>query len=240
RKIRKREEIPQIMSLQKEVFTSDVLTLVAASNSLIPRPSDWKENVQISGFLNLPIENNSHEIPQELEDFLANGEPPVYMTFGSCMQYDLERSTRLLVKAAKLSGKRAIIQSDWNNLNIETDSCIYKIGQAPHSQIFPRCSSILHHGGAGTTQATLLAGKPSIVIPHGFDQTYWGKHLFDQGVAAIPIPRKEATPHEIAGEIKWLATAEHIQQKAKEIGSEMSAENGVNQAIKLLRQSHLV
>ncbi|MGB1318916.1 MAG: hypothetical protein ACPG5W_11940, partial [Flavobacteriales bacterium] len=97
RKIRKREEIPQIMSLQKEVFTSDVLTLVAASNSLIPRPSDWKENVQISGFLNLPIENNSHEIPQELEDFLANGEPPVYMTFGSCMQYDLECSTMLLV-----------------------------------------------------------------------------------------------------------------------------------------------
>ena len=233
-KIRKREEISQPSSLQKQVFTSDVMTIVAASEALIPRPADWKANVQVSGFLNLPLDNSNWQIPDELESFLTNGEPPVYMTFGSCMQYDLENATRMLVEAARLSGKRAIIQSNWENLSIETDSYIYRIEQAPHNLIFPRCASIVHHGGAGTTQAALLAGKPSIVIPHGFDQTYWASHLFNQGVAAIPLTKDTATPHEIAGEMKWLDAAGHIQKKASDIGQLMQNENGVANAVQLI------
>ncbi|MFT6761273.1 MAG: sterol 3beta-glucosyltransferase, partial [Psychroserpens sp.] len=140
KKIRKREGISQPSSLQKQVFTSDVMTIVAASEVLIPRPADWKANVQVSGFLNLPLDNSNWQIPDDLETFLTNGEPPVYMTFGSCMQYDLENSTRMLVEAARLSGKRAIIQSNWENLSIESDSNIYRIEQAPHNLMFPRCA----------------------------------------------------------------------------------------------------
>ena len=30
---------------------------------------------------------------------------------------------------------------------------IVRIGAAPHDVIFPRCALVVHHGGAGTTQA---------------------------------------------------------------------------------------
>ena len=239
-KIRKRENIKPIKSLQKQVFTSDVLTIVASSRALIPRPTDWTDKVQISGFLNLPTTDTNWQLPAELKAFLDNGDPPVYMTFGSCMQYDIENSTKLLIEAAKLSGKRAIIQSNWSKLSIETDANIFRVEQAPHAQLFPLCASIVHHGGAGTTQATLLAGKPSIVIPHGFDQTYWANHLFNQGVSSHSIPRKSATPHEIAGQMKWLDAADHILKKAMELGEDMKSENGVDNAIKLLQKSHLI
>lgn len=232
--LHKLQGLSSINSLQKELFTSDILTIVGASETLVPKPIDWSRKVQMTGFLNLTSSGIHLELPNGLEEFLSEREPPVYMTFGSCMQYDLEASTKLLVEAAKLSGKRTIIQSNWANLKIETGENIFRVEQAPHNLIFPRCASILHHGGAGTTQSALLAGKPSIVIPHGFDQMYWANHLFDQGVAAEPIPKNVATPHEIAGHIKWLNAAEHIQEKASDIGKQMQNENGVQHAVKLI------
>lgn len=33
--------------------------------------------------------------------------------------------------------------------------------KAPHAWLFPRCSCVVHHGGLGTTEATLRAGIPS-------------------------------------------------------------------------------
>ena len=39
------------------------------------------------------------------------------------------------------------------------------IGSAPHDKLFPMCSAVVHHGGAGTTAAGLRAGKPTVIVP---------------------------------------------------------------------------
>jgi UDP:flavonoid glycosyltransferase YjiC (YdhE family) len=104
--IRKREGLSPIKSLQQEVFTSDVLTLLAASESLAPAQPDWSENTRVTGFLNLPKSANPWSIPDDLNAFLAAGEPPVYFTFGSCTQFNLINSTQLMIEGAKRSGMR--------------------------------------------------------------------------------------------------------------------------------------
>eukprot|EP00415_Alexandrium_ostenfeldii_P000821 UN0821 len=43
--------------------------------------------------------------------------------------------------------------------------------------LFPRCSCIVHHGGAGTTNAALAAGKPAVVTPIAFDQFHWSSRV---------------------------------------------------------------
>ena len=35
-------------------------------------------------------------------------------------------------------------------------------GPVPHTWLFPRCSVIVHHGGAGTTATALYAGVPQV------------------------------------------------------------------------------
>ena len=233
--IRKREGLPAIKSLQKEVFTSDLLTIVAASENLVPRQPDWKENIQVTGFLNLP-ESKEEELPKDLQIFLGNGEPAIYMTFGSCMQYDLETSTKLLIEAAELSGNRAIIQSDWQKLNLTTGPNVYQAERLPHNLIFPKCETIIHHGGAGTTQAALLAGKPAVVVPHGFDQVYWAEHLNKMGVATKPILKTRATSKSIADSLKQLETEKHFHQKASDIGQQMRSEDGARKTISLIEK----
>ncbi|MCF8463424.1 MAG: glycosyltransferase [Flavobacteriales bacterium] len=234
--IRISEGLPPVKSLQKELFTSELLTIVAASESFLSRPKDWAENIRMTGFLNLPSTHSHWKIPTELREFLDAGEPPVYMTFGSCMQFDVEASTQLLVDAARCSGKRAIIQSDWSKLIKPNDSNIYCIESAPHSEIFPLCSLILHHGGAGTTQAALLAGKPCIVVAHGFDQVYWGDQLKKSGVSGKTLIRRHLKSETIVQEIFRLIKSD-AGKKSALIGTKMRMENGVVNAVKAIESS---
>lgn len=44
-----------------------------------------------------------------------------------------------------------------------------------YSTIFPACKAVVHHGGAGTTAASLRAGVPTLVLSTDLDQTLWGR-----------------------------------------------------------------
>ena len=232
--LRKAQSLAPIQSLQKELFTSDYLTIVAASSTLTERPKDWRSNIQMTGFLNLPSSELEWNMPNDLRAFIDEGEPPIYMTFGSCMQFDLQRSTQLLIEAAKTSGKRAIIQSDWSELGLDENPNIFRIEKAPHQTIFPHCSVIVHHGGAGTTQAALLSEKPSIVVAHGFDQPYSGKQLQLAQAGGNVFQRHKVTAKELADEIAVISNSSAIRQKASDIGARMKLENGVANAVQLI------
>lgn len=229
-KIRKREGLPPVKSLQKELFTSELLTLVAASQALTPKPKDWPNTIEMTGFLNLPVTHSERPIAKEVKAFIDAGEPPIYMTFGSCMQFDLIASTNLLIKAAQLYGKRVIIQSDWSKVEPPANPNILCITQIEHARIFPLCSLIVHHGGAGTTQAALLAGKPSVVIAHGFDQPYWGNQLKRAGVGANVLDKANVSPQKIANEVSQLLDS-NATELAKQLGSKLVLEKGVLNAI---------
>ncbi|KAJ3081153.1 hypothetical protein HK102_002547 [Quaeritorhiza haematococci] len=47
----------------------------------------------------------------------------------------------------------------------------------PHTWLFPKCTCVVHHGGAGTTQTACLSGVPSVVIPHMADQPFMASLL---------------------------------------------------------------
>jgi UDP:flavonoid glycosyltransferase YjiC (YdhE family) len=228
--IRKREGMQRIRSLQNELFCSDMMTIVATSEAVVPRQPDWKANIHVTGFLNMPETGTAAAMPDDLQQFLKAGEAPVYMTFGSCMQFDLAHSTQLLVEAARISGRRVIIQSDWSTVERPTDATIFCIDRIPHGIIFPHCSLIVHHGGAGTAQAALLAGKPSVVVAHGFDQPYWGKQLQRIGVCGKTLIRSSVAARTLAHAISENVACE----TAEVIGARMRLEDGVRNAVKLI------
>lgn len=40
----------------------------------------------------------------------------------------------------------------------------------PYDQYLPRFGAVIHHGGAGITNACVAAGKPMLAVPHDYDQ----------------------------------------------------------------------
>ena len=59
---------------------------------------------------------------------------------------------------------------------------IIQIKSAPHDWLFQQIDAAAHHGGAGTTGASLRAGLPTIVKPFFGDQYFFGSRIEDLGV----------------------------------------------------------
>ena len=66
---------------------------------------------------------------------------------------------------------------------------VYILRAVAHSWLFPQCCCILHHGGAGTMSAALLAGKPQVVVPVSFDQFEHAAAIYKAGLGPKPFAK---------------------------------------------------
>lgn len=62
------------------------------SPELLPKPRDWRSNIDVSGFYFLDSEDD-YLPPSDLAAFLEKGEAPVYIGFGSVVISDPEAMT---------------------------------------------------------------------------------------------------------------------------------------------------
>ena len=111
------------------------------------------------------------------------------------------------------------------------------IERAPHAQLFPRCSAIVHHGGAGTTQSALLAGRGSIVVPHAADQFYWADLLHTRGVGAKPLRRTKLAAKPLAQRIRAVLDDEGMVPRAGAIAASLRLEDGAARAAELIEEA---
>ena len=210
-------------------------TIVSCSNYVFPRPVDWPEHVHNTGYWFLD-DQAGWTPPRELQDFLDAGKPPVYVGFGSIGEAaSAAQTTRLVVEALQRSGQRGVLATGWDGL-VRIDHLpenIFILESAPHSWLFPQMAAIVHHGGAGTTAATLRAGVPSAVIPHTADQFTWGRRVYELGVGAKPLPRKRLSAEKLAQAID-VALSEEIKRNARDMGVKIQSEDGVWEAVNVI------
>lgn len=236
-RIRAREGLPLIKNYLKEICISKELTLISTSPLLCNSQPDWDTSIEVCGFLDIPLPAENWDMPDDLYAFLDAGDPPIFLTFGSFTQFSCAENTQLFIDAVKLSGQRAIIQSDWDAIPFKVDDPdIHKIGNAPHHRIFPYCSVIVHHGGAGTTQSSLLSGCPSVVVEHAFDQIYWAVQLNTIGAAGKPLHKRSVTAKKISYSIRQVVNTPTMKEKAQRVGTAMKTENGVQKAVALINE----
>jgi UDP:flavonoid glycosyltransferase YjiC (YdhE family) len=240
-RLRRQLGMPPLRDVVTQVWLSDYLTLVAVSPAVCRAQPDWPASVKVCGFLDAPGLAMEGQVPAGLARFLAAGDAPVYMTFGSWMPSDLAgqaQALRLLTGAARLAGCRAIIQSpSAQACGFASDDDILYVAAAPHQAIFPHCRAVVHHGGAGTTQAVMRAGKPSIVVANISEQEHWGRELRRLGVAGRPALRRKITAAVLAGRIRDVLAAPSMAARGREIASAMQAEQGVETAVALVMRA---
>lgn len=167
---------------------SPATVLQGFSRHLLPPSPGAPPWLHTTGFWFLPAPADWAPSPP-LADFLAAGEPPVYLGFGSMAGADPHRSGRVVLEAVRQAGVRAIVAAGRGGLALdEAPASVFFLDQAPHDWLFPRMAAVVHHGGSGTTGAALAAGRPQVVCPFGADQPHWAASMQAQGVAPAPRP----------------------------------------------------
>ncbi|KDP38894.1 hypothetical protein JCGZ_05051 [Jatropha curcas] len=117
----------------------------------------------------------------------------------------------------------------------------------PYSWLFQRCLAAVHHGGSGSTAAALYAGIPQVLCPFMLDQFYWAERMHWLGVAPEPLKRNHLVPDKmddlrirIAANVLSRAIAyalsPEVKTRALEIAERISPEDGVMEAVKILKQ----
>ncbi|KAI8627340.1 glycosyltransferase family 1 protein [Xylariaceae sp. FL1651] len=209
------------------------------SPGLIPKPDDWGQEIDISGFVFLDLAS-SFEPPQSLVDFLNAGEQPIYIGFGSIVVDDAEQFTEMIFEAVRNAGVRALVSKGWGGLGQDNvPENIYMLENTPHDWLFPKVRACVIHGGAGTTAIALKCGKPTMIVPFFGDQSFWGAMIASARAGPDPVPYKQLTVENLAEGIKYCLTNE-ASDAAVEISQRIEAEgDGAQNAVRAFHR-HLV
>jgi len=197
--------------------------LYGVSPSLVAPPSDWPAYARVCGQW-LPPEG-TWSPPDALTEFLAAGEAPVYVGFGSMVGFD--RKALLSEVVAAVGGRRALFYPGWSGIEgLELPGNFHVLGDTPHAWLFPKVSAVIHHGGSGTSHSAARAGVPSVVVPFAGDQWFWADRLRRAGVAAQAVSGHRLSASALARAIEYAGQAQ-VVSRARQLGERMRTENGL-------------
>ena len=215
-------------------------TLYAYSRHVVPVPPDWPDNVAVTGYWFLSGESDWQPDP-ELRRFLEDGEAPVYVGFGSMPGIDPVALTALVVESLGKAGKRGVLATGGGAIGGTAGSDrVHVIGGAPHDKLFPLMSACVHHGGAGTTAASLRTGKPTVICPFFGDQPFWANRVVDLGAGPPSIEARKLSVDGLAAAIVQATGDAAMRRRATELGDAIRAEDGVTTAIAFLDKAGLL
>jgi sterol 3beta-glucosyltransferase len=208
--------------------------LHAFSPAVIPRPADWPESALTTGYW---TGSGCAPLPTRVEEFLAAGDPPVSVGFGSMIGSDPARLAEVVVEAARRVGVRTILAAGWGALTGATSAAdVLVVDDIDYRSLFPRVTAVVHHGGAGTTGAAFAAGRPQVVCPFVADQPFWGDVVHRRGVGAQPVPQRRLTVDSLAAALDVVVGNEVMARSARELGERVRAEDGVGTAVAALER----
>ncbi len=142
----------------------------------------------------MQLSENGWTPPPSLQKFLDAGPPPLYIGFGSLTENCDEKMSIAIIKALEKFPERVILCGPFKHIEKNAlPSHIELIESAPHSWLFPKTKAIVTHGGAGTSHAALLAGKPTLVVPFIVDQFHWGEKIYQMKAGPKPLSASQFT-----------------------------------------------
>jgi UDP:flavonoid glycosyltransferase YjiC (YdhE family) len=118
------------------------------------------------------------EVDDEVVSWIAAGTPPICFGFGS-MPVESPADTIDMISAACAElGERALVCAGWSDFSeVSHFDHVKVVGAVNYAKVFPACRAVVHHGGSGTTAASMRAGVPTLILSMDPNQTIWGAQL---------------------------------------------------------------
>ncbi|KAK2465241.1 hypothetical protein APHAL10511_002595 [Amanita phalloides] len=219
---------------------SKLVQIYDFSQAVVPKPLDWGDNIVISGYWFLDNSEVNWNPPSALLEWMEqarrDNKPIVYIGFGSITVPRPNLVTSRIVKAVTQSGVRAIISRGWSKRmaavkdiqEVEIPPECYFLDKVPHDWLFPRINAAMHHGGAGTTGASLRAGIPTLIKPWFGDQFFWASRIERLG-AGLRVNTFHV--NDISGALVRATTDQAMKEKAAQVGTRIRSEDGVHTAM---------
>ncbi len=135
----------------------------------------WNGRRPFVGALTMELPTDADE---EVASWIAAGTPPICFGFGSVGVESAADTLAMIGSACAQLGERALVcaaGSDYSN--VPPSDHVKVVGVMNYAAALPACRAFVHHGGAGTTNAGLRAGLPTLILWTLPDQGLWGARV---------------------------------------------------------------
>ncbi|OBI49137.1 glycosyltransferase [Mycobacterium sp. E787] len=164
---------PTTVSAWQRMAEAGTLELQAYDEAVFPGlAAEWNGKRPFVGALTLELGADTDD---EVASWIAAGKPPIYFGFGSTPVQSPTETVAMIADACAELGERALIYSGGEDFEPRPD--VKLVGHVNYSTILPACRAAVHHGGAGTTAASLRAGLPTLILWDVADQFIWATQV---------------------------------------------------------------
>jgi UDP:flavonoid glycosyltransferase YjiC (YdhE family) len=135
----------------------------------------WDGQRPFIGALTMELSTDADD---EVTSWIAAGTPPICFGFGSMPVKSPADTVEMIGAACAQLGERALVCAGWSDFTgVPYFDHVKVVGAVNYAAVFPACRAVVHHGGAGTTAASLRAGVPTLILSMDPNQTLWGAQV---------------------------------------------------------------
>jgi UDP:flavonoid glycosyltransferase YjiC (YdhE family) len=157
----------------------------------------------------------------EVALWIAAGTPPIYFGFGSMPVESPADTVAMIGSACAQLGERALVCSGGSDFShVPHFDHVKVVGTVNYAATFPACRAVVHHGGAGTTAASVRAGVPTLILWMGADQPLWGAQVERLKVGSARR-FSTTTRKSLVAELRTILAPQYVA-RAREIAMRMT------------------
>ena len=213
-------------------------TLAMFAKSFAEPQVDWPVNTTVTGFPFFSSAMEDNNTLDSLQKFIASGDAPIVFALGSAAVNAAKDFYEVSANVARKLNRRAILvcgeHGDYVE-NIQQGDDVLLINYVAYAAVFPHACLIVHQGGIGTLALSLCAQRPVVVVPFGFDQLDNGDRIEKLSIGKC-ILRKNYQVEKVVPIFDELLGNSCYREKAEVIGRQVQAENGVDNAVKVIEK----
>ncbi|ASW93037.1 glycosyltransferase [Mycobacterium marseillense] len=179
----------------------------------------WGDRRPFVGALTMELTTDADE---DVSSWIAAGTPPICFGSGSIPVESPTGTVEMISAACAELGERALICFGGTNFSeVPHFDHVKVVGVVNYASVFPACRAVVHHGGSGTTAASMRAGVPTLVLWSSADQPYWGNQVKRLKVGTAR-QFSLTTPETLVADLRQILTPE-CAIRARELAARMTA-----------------
>lgn len=196
---------------------------------------DWLPGVEPVGFL-LDHSAERSELPVEVADFIeAQTHAPLLVTGGTGRYLGEDFYACSLAAARELGLPAIVVTRDSDCLPEQLPEQCLLADQLPFGVVIPHCSTVIHHGGLGTTGAAAAAGVPQLILAFGADRPDNGSRVTQSGIGqSIALP--QCTTPQVVDALRRLTTASDVRDRCRQASAKIQRQDGARMAAGLVER----
>ena len=180
--------------------------------------ADWPPQARTTGFVTYDGPGAVDWAPpadlEERSDWLV-------FTPGTQMTHGADFFSIACDVAEELAVPTLMVAKDRSALPEELPANVRHLSFVPFAWLFERASSVVHHGGIGTSGRALQAGCPQLIVPSGFDQFDNAERVARLGVGE-KILRKALTRPLLHDVLRRLLHDEDVRSRCREVRDDLA------------------